>query len=237
MVARHIVDRLSRSSFPTTDYVPSIFHGPSFPPLVTLTLGRLLDLQCRRYGSQECLIVPWTGARWTYDYLSEQSISLAKMFVDVGICPGDRIGIMAGNCEQYVSTVFAAARAGAILVVLNNTYTADEATRALQHTGCKILLTTFKIGNVDNSPLITKLCREPNCAPWLEEIIILREEAQDFRTYEEAVQTGASLPNQHLEDIQNDVGAHDVCVLLFTSGSTGLPKAASLTHQYVLKWY
>jgi acyl-CoA synthetase (AMP-forming)/AMP-acid ligase II len=231
MATRHVVDKLSKSSFPSVDYVPSVFHGPSFPPLVTLTLGRLLDLQCRRYGSQECLIVPWTGARWTYDFLSEQSISLAKMFVDVGICPGDRIGIMAGNCEQYVCAIFAAARAGAILVVLNNTYTSDEATRALEHTGCKILLTTFQIGNVDNSPLITALCQDPNSAPLLEEIIILRGESQDFRTYDEAVETGASLPNHNLEGAQNYVGAHDVCVLLFTSGSTGMPKAASLTHQ------
>lgn len=231
MAKRHVVERLSRSSFPAVDYVPSIFHGPSFPPLVSLTLGGLLDLQCRRYGSQECLVVPWTGARWTYDHLSEQSISLAKMFIDVGICPGDRIGIMAGNSEQYVATVFAAARAGAILVVLNNTYTADEATRALQHTECKILLTTFQIAKVDNSPLITKLCGNPSCAPFLEEIIILRGESQNFRTFEEALQAGASLPNHNLEEAKNNLRPHDVCVLLFTSGSTGMPKAASLTHQ------
>jgi acyl-CoA synthetase (AMP-forming)/AMP-acid ligase II len=57
------------------------------------------------------------------------------MLIDVGIRPGDRIGIMAGNCEQYVAAVFATARVGAILVVLNNTYTAAEALRALRHTG------------------------------------------------------------------------------------------------------
>jgi long-chain acyl-CoA synthetase len=67
--------------------------------------------------------------------LSNQSIKLAKMLLDVGIRPGDRVGIMAGNCEQYVSVVFAAARVGAILTVLNNTYTADEAVRAMRHTG------------------------------------------------------------------------------------------------------
>jgi acyl-CoA synthetase (AMP-forming)/AMP-acid ligase II len=117
------------------DFTPSILHGPSYPPLVTLTLGGLLDLQCRRYGPKECLVVPWTGARWTYDDLRLQSINIAKMLLDVGIRREDRIGIMAGNCEQYVAIVFAAARIGAILVVLNNTYTAAEALRALRHTG------------------------------------------------------------------------------------------------------
>ena len=116
-------------------FVPSIVPGPSNPPLVTLTLGGLLDLQAQRYGAREALVVKWTGARWTYEELSDQSIRLAKMLLDVGIRPGDRIGIMAGNCEQYVSVVFAAARVGAILTVLNNTYTADEATRAMRHTG------------------------------------------------------------------------------------------------------
>jgi acyl-CoA synthetase (AMP-forming)/AMP-acid ligase II len=119
-------------------FIPSIVHGPAYPPLVTLTLGGLLDLQARRYGSKEALIVPWTGARWTYKDLQEHSINLAKMLLDVGIRPGDRMGIMAGNCEQYVSVVFAAARVGAILVVLNNTYTAGEALRAMRHTGERI---------------------------------------------------------------------------------------------------
>jgi hypothetical protein len=116
-------------------YIPSILHGPAEPPLVTVTLGRLLDLQCRRYGHKECLVISWTGARWSYNHLREQSSSIAKMLLDVGIRQGDRIGIMAGNCEQYVSVLFAAVRVGAILVVLNNTYTAAEALRALRHTG------------------------------------------------------------------------------------------------------
>lgn len=116
----------------------SILHGPSSPPLVDLSLGALLDLQCRRYGSQECLVVPWTGARWTYHDLDQESKRLAKMLIDVGIQPGDRVAIMAGNCEQFVALLFAVARAGAILVVLNNTYTAFEAVRALRHTGSLI---------------------------------------------------------------------------------------------------
>jgi mevalonyl-CoA ligase len=116
-------------------FIPSLFHGPSNPPLVTLTLGDLLDLQAQRYGPREALVVRWTGARWTYKDLKEHSVKLAKMLLDVGLRPGDRIGIMAGNCEQYVSIVFAAARVGAILTVLNNTYTADEAIRAMRHTG------------------------------------------------------------------------------------------------------
>lgn len=113
----------------------SIVHGPSDVPLLDFTLADLLDFQCTKYGSQECLIIPWTGARWTYDFLRQESVWLARALADRGIRPGDRIGIMAGNCEHYAVVFFACTRIGAILVILNNTYTASEAQYALDFTG------------------------------------------------------------------------------------------------------
>jgi acyl-CoA synthetase (AMP-forming)/AMP-acid ligase II len=113
----------------------SILHGPIDPPLVDLTLGELLDLQCQEHGANECLIIPWTGARWTYDELNTQSFILARTLASMGIGVGDRVGIMAGNCEQYVAVFFAVARIGAVLVILNNTYTSTEARYALGFTG------------------------------------------------------------------------------------------------------
>lgn len=99
---------------------------------------------------------------------------------------------------------------------------------------CKILFTTFKIGKADNSVLLSKLSRDPNAAPWLEEIIILNGEAREFRTYAEAIEMGSNLLEDEIEELDSHLGTHEVAMLLFTSGSTGNPKAASLTHQYVL---
>lgn len=113
----------------------SILQGPIDPPLVDLTLGELLDVQCQQYGANECLVIPWTGARWTYNELNVQSTYLSTALRSMGVGPGDRVGIMAGNCEQYVAVLFAVARIGAILVILNNTYTATEAQHALDFTG------------------------------------------------------------------------------------------------------
>ena len=113
----------------------SILHGEAEPPLLDITLSEMLDLQCLRYGSNECLVFPWNGTRWTYSRLRNESFSLAKAMIKMGICPGDRVGIMAGNCEQYVAVFFACVRIGAILVILNNTYTPEEAEYALKFTG------------------------------------------------------------------------------------------------------
>ena len=117
----------------------SITHGPADIPLLDFTLSELLDFQCQQYGLQECLVIPWTGARWTYDFLRQESVMLARALLSRGIKPGDRVGIMAGNCEQYVSVLFGCMRIGAILVILNNTYTSSEAQYALDFTGQSII--------------------------------------------------------------------------------------------------
>lgn len=113
----------------------SLFHGPADPPLVTLPLGDLLDLQCSKYGDNECVVTPWNGDRWTYYDLQDQSLQLARYLEARGVRPGDRISILAGNRAEYASVFFACMRLGAILVILNNTYTTSEAEYALQYTG------------------------------------------------------------------------------------------------------
>lgn len=113
----------------------SIVAGPTHPVLLDITLGELLTLQALQYGDYECLVFPWTGARWTYTDLKAEADRVAQGLLTMGIQKGDRIGIMAGNCEQYICLFFAAARVGAILVVLNNTYTPSELYSALNHTG------------------------------------------------------------------------------------------------------
>jgi long-chain acyl-CoA synthetase len=114
---------------------PSLLFGPTDPPLVDLTLGELLNLQCLHHGTREGLVIPWTGARWTYNELNHHSRLLAAALLGMGVGVGDRVGIMAGNCEQYAAVFFAATRIGAILVILNNTYTPTEAQYGLDFSG------------------------------------------------------------------------------------------------------
>jgi len=112
----------------------SIVSGPLDPPLLQFTLSQLLYQQVERYSHNEAIVIPWTGARWTYQRLWNESNLLARGLLKYGVRPRDRVGIMSGNCERYIALFFACARVGAICVTLNNTYTATEMEYALKHT-------------------------------------------------------------------------------------------------------
>lgn len=212
----------------------SIFHGPSDPPLTTLTIASFLDLQCERYGDKECLIIPWTQTRWTYNELKSQSQLLAHYLHSVGIRPGDRVAILAGNRAEYVSVFFACMRLGAILVILNNTYTISEATYALQYTDAKILFATPRIGRIDNRRMLSDFRKAHDQIPALSSIILLQGTHDGMLEYSKVVEQGRSLSNHAVEGIQASLSPYEVCNLQFTSGSTGNPKAAELTHHGLL---
>ncbi|EHK18683.1 uncharacterized protein TRIVIDRAFT_44194 [Trichoderma virens Gv29-8] len=204
----------------------SLLHGPSDPPLVDLTLGELLELQTYQYGTKECLVIPWTGARWTYHELNQQSSALAQSLLNMGIGVGDRVGIMAGNCEQYAAVFFAVAKIGAILVILNNTYTATEAKYGLTFSDCKVFFVTRTIGRTDNTALLRDLHNEASPI----KVVMLRGEGGNYPTYDELVKEGSRQSHERLYKAMSKVLPHQVVNLQFTSGTTGLPKAAMLTH-------
>lgn len=214
-------------SIPATQKL-SVLHGPADPPLVDLTLGELLELQTYQHGTKECIVIPWTGARWTYHDLNQQSSSLAHALLDMGIGVGDRVGIMAGNCEQYAAVFFAVAKIGAILVILNNTYTPTEAMYGIKFSDCKVFFTTQTIGRLDNTKLLTELENEVERP----RIVILRGDAQGYSTYDQLVKAGCRGSHDRLYKAMSRVLPHQVVNLQFTSGTTGMPKAAMLTHQY-----
>lgn len=229
----------------------SLVSGPQHPPLLQLTVAQLLAKQAEYYPDNECVIIPWTGARWTYHELWQQSNLLARALLRYGVRPRDRIGIMSGNCEKYVAVFFACARIGAICVTLNNTYTATESEYALKHTseclcmylpsqklnhpGCRVLFTSEDIGRFDNRPLL-KTLKDENISerlPDLKTICLIRGEDAGFMHYDSFVEEARSIPEHILEIFDGMISPYDVANLQFTSGSTGNPKAAMLTHQYV----
>jgi long-chain acyl-CoA synthetase len=140
---------------------PSLLYGPTDPPLVDLTLGELLNLQCLHHGTREGIVISWTGARWTYNELNHHSRLLAAALLEMGIGAGDRVGIMAGNCEQYAAVFFAVTRIGAILVILNNTYTPTEAQYGLDFSGMPCYSPFVAATMIPNQPVQSARCSSP----------------------------------------------------------------------------
>ena len=132
-VAMSVTHRVST----TTASARSLFSGPTSPELLTTDLGKLLERQAALFGDREAIVSP-SGVRLTYNELNDEASRVAKGLLALGVGHGNRIGILAGNCHEYVTLFFAAGRIGAILVVLNTGYTPDELRRAVAHTG-KIL--------------------------------------------------------------------------------------------------
>ncbi|KAI5291238.1 SIN component scaffold protein Sid4 [Ascosphaera aggregata] len=216
---------------PVRDYSKLAFvQGPTDSILWDMTLGELLQFQCLRYSTSECLVVPWTGCRWTYGQLEGEVNKLAKGLIAKGVRAGDTLGVMAGNCEQYVALFFAAARVGAILAVLNNTYTKPELLYALKHADVKILFVTPRIGKHSVESALAHIVKSPADTPGLEAVIILRGKYTDFQTYDDVIRAGYVVSVKEVQNRQDCLSPFDVCNLQFTSGSTGNPKASMLTH-------
>lgn len=105
--------------------------GPTSEPLWTTTLGALVETQARHYGKRTAVVFPAQSAALTYDDLYARSTLVAKALLESGLQHGDKVGISAGNCVEYIEVFLGAARIGCPVVVLNSTYTAAELLRAV----------------------------------------------------------------------------------------------------------
>lgn len=215
----------------------SIVKGSTEQPLWDITLSQLLEQQAQLGPQRQCVVFPSHNYRATYQQLYQSTLALAKGLISAGVLPGDNIGILAGNCPQYIELFFAASHVSAALVVLNNTYTPTELKSALKHSECKLLFTAANIGKFRNSGVLDMLSSKElkQDLKHLQEVIILKpDNAWKFRTYDNLVQCGKHESEDNLFRRTRSVKAGDVCNLQFTSGTTGSPKAAMLTHRNLI---
>ncbi len=118
-----------------TDPNLAIVYGPKEPALWSKTLGNFIDEQANSFGERPCVIFPWQSVRLSYGQLADRSKILAKAMLEMGLRHGDCVGIMAGNCYQYIEVFLGGARIGCPVVVLNNTYTPVELQNAVSRSG------------------------------------------------------------------------------------------------------
>ncbi|KAK6214905.1 4-coumarate-CoA ligase [Colletotrichum tabaci] len=215
----------------------SIVHGPTSPPLFLKPLGSLIEDQAKKHANRPALVVPWQFTRLTYRELADRSKVTAKAMLEVGLHHGDCVGIIAGNCYQYIEIFLGASRIGCPFVVLNNAYSPEELKNAVTSSDCRLLFIAPQIGPKVLSQHLQAVLDVPPENSQLKQIVCLQKfdnpnQGVICESYNAFFNRGQSIfmNDSVLKRAARKVRATDVLNLQFTSGTTGLPKASALTH-------
>ncbi|MBL6600667.1 MAG: AMP-binding protein [Alphaproteobacteria bacterium] len=223
----------------------SYVHGASDKPLLGETLGENFDNAAARWGDRDVLIVRHQNIRWTYADLKREVDAFAAGLLALGLEPGDRIGIWSPNNAEWVVTQYATAKAGLILVNINPAYRVSELEYALNKVGAKALILASTFKSSDYVAMVRELAPEiDGCAPGslksarlphlLSAIQIGNETAAGFYNFTDIA--GLANPTHHarIEELAGLLQFDDPINIQFTSGTTGFPKGATLSHFNIL---
>jgi fatty-acyl-CoA synthase len=217
------ISELGRPSFePVAQSTATSYeHGPSDVPLLGQTIGENLRRTVARFGEREALVVRHQGYRATYRELWEQVDLAARAFMARGVRKGDRVGIWAPNRYEWVVTQFATARIGAILVTINPAYKAAELEYALRKAGVSLLVMARGFRQSDYVAMLEEV--RGGC-PELREVIVLEDDWDEF------LAEGTQVSDQQLAEREATLQFDDPINIQYTSGTTGFPKGALLSH-------
>jgi fatty-acyl-CoA synthase len=223
----------------------SYVHGASDIPLFGDTIGEHFDAVVRRWPDRQALVVRHQNIRWTYGDLKERVDAFAAGLLALGLEPGDRIGIWSPNNAEWVVTQFATAQAGLILVNINPAYRLAELEYALNKVDCRALITARSFKTSDYLGMLRELAPEiDSCVPGrlrsaklksLGTIIVIGEGAvPGMLTFAEVAAMAGERHRLELAERSRKLQFDDPINIQFTSGTTGFPKGATLTHHNIL---
>lgn len=214
-------------------------------PLIEKTIPQVLKETAKKYADQEAAVFCEQGVRWTYAEFDAAVDKLAGGLYQLGFKKGDRVGIWAPNCNEWLLTQFATARLGIILVNINPAYRVFELEYALNKVGCKGLITAKSFKSSDYTGMLQSLLPELAEAkpgklkseklPELRSVICLGNDIpQGMLAFDEVVEMGTKVRTSKLDRITKKLDRNDAINIQFTSGTTGLPKGACLTHRNIV---
>ena len=211
---------------PTNSPMNSYSHGTSGTSLLGDTIGANLDRAVAAWPDREALVDVPSGRRWTYGQFAADIEQLAYALLASGVAKGDRVGIWAINCPEWVLVQYATARIGAIMVNINPAYRTHEVEFVLNQAGISVLFASAGHKGSDYRVMVEQV--RPKC-PELREAVYIGDPS-----WEALVARGAADHAEELRSREAELSCDDPINIQYTSGTTGFPKGATLSHHNIL---
>ena len=209
----------------------SYVSGPSSQPLLGRTIGRQLDLVTEADPDALAVVSRHQGERLSYGELHRQVETCARAFLDAGVARGDRVGIWAGNCLEWLVVQYATARIGAILVNINPAYRRHELRYALAKSGVTVLVAARGFREADYVAMLEEVRHD---VPSLRLVILLGAGDQGMVAWEDFLARAGHRSIDELRRREAELDFDQPINIQYTSGTTGAPKGATLTHHNIL---
>jgi fatty-acyl-CoA synthase len=220
---------------------PSYVHGVGDTPLIGETIGVHFDRIAERFAASDAVISRHQGIRWSYRELRERVDGVAAGLLALGLERGERVGIWSPNNAEWVVAQFATAKAGLILVNINPAYRVAELDYALNKSSCAALITAARFKTSDYLGMLRELAPELALAapgklsaarlPALRLAISIGEECvPGMLRFDDVAALAGTAEHEQLAALADELQFDDPINVQFTSGTTGFPKGATLTH-------
>src|SRR6267154_265702 len=209
-------------------------HGVSDKKLIGETIGAFFDRTVETYRDREALVVRHQNVRWTWGELGRRVDDLAAGLMTLGLERGDRVGVWSPNTSEWTLAQFAAAKAGLVLVNVNPAYRRSELEYAMNKVECKALILAPALKTSNYLEIVSDLVKDRKL-PHLKHVIRLgKDKTPGMLNFDDVAGAGGNAERVKLAELGPRLQFDDAINIQFTSGTTGHPKGATLSHHNIL---